>query len=400
MNQNKSDKKQTGYPGSDPADQTAQEADLSGGALKPSALSEDGPERDRTAAQDEADQSDNSGQTVPDLNRCFKDGIFRIVFREKENLLSLYNAVSGTSYSNPEDLIIYTLEDAVYMGIRNDTGFLLHAQLGLYEHQSTLCYNMPLRGLQYFAAMYRAYVKTNGYDPHRRKVILLPVPQYIVFYNGEEKRRESWEMKLSDAFLFPEGQENSDRSTLLSSLAALGAPSLECTALVLNINYGKNRELMEKCEKLGEYAQFVACMRRHMKGKTTEKEKLEAVNAAVDECIRKGILKDILMKNRAEVVAMSFWEYDAERHLKIEKEDSYNDGFQDGIKQGIKQGIERGIEQGIENEKNNTLRERERANTEKNRADAAENRADAAEQKLAQLQEEFRKLREGLAGAN
>ncbi len=357
MNQNKLNQKQTGYPGSDLAD-----------------------------------QADSSEQTVPDLNRCFKDGIFRIVFREKENLLSLYNAISGTDYDNPEDLIIYTLEDAVYMGIRNDAGFLLHAQLGLYEHQSTLCYNMPLRGLQYFAAMYRAYVKTNGYDPHRRKVIPLPVPQYIVFYNGEEKRRESWEMKLSDAFLLPEGQETSVGSTLLSSLAAPGAPALECTALVLNINYGKNRELMEKCEKLGEYAQFVACMRRQMKGKTTEKEKLVAVNAAVDECIRKGILRDILMKNRAEVVAMSFWEYDAERHLKIEKEDSYNDGFQDGIKQGI------------ESEKNNTLRERNRADAAENRADAAENRANTAEnrantaeKKLAQLQEELRILRGQLA---
>ncbi len=153
---------------------------------------------------------------------------------------------------------------------------------------------------------------------------------------------------------------------------------------MLNINYGKNRELMEKCEKLGEYARFVACMRRHMKGKTTEKEKLETVNTAVDECIRKGILKDILIKNRAEVVAMSFWEYDAERHLKIEKEDSYNDGFLAGIK----------------SEQKNTLRERERADTaethanaEKNRADAEKNRADTAEQELARLREELRRLR-------
>ena len=383
MNQNTATEKQTGYPGFVLTNQTAQKPVSSESIAEPSILLEDDPERDSTAAQDKADQPDNSGQTVPDLNRCFKDGIFRIVFREKENLLSLYNAISGTDYDNPADLIIYTLEDAVYMGIRNDAGFLLHTQLGLYEHQSTLCYNMPLRGLQYFAAMYRAYVKANGYDPHRRKVIPLPVPQYIVFYNGEEKRREKWEMKLSDAFILPEGQENSGRITLLSSLAAPGAPALECTALVLNINYGKNRELMEKCRKLGEYAQFVACMRRHMKGKTTEQEKLEAVNTAVDECIRKGILKDILIKNRAEVVAMSFWEYDAERHLKIEKEDSYNDGFQDGIKQGIKQGIERGIEQGIESEKNNTLRER--------------NRANIAEQKLAQLQEELRMLRGQLA---
>ena len=86
---------------------------------------------------------------------------------------------------------------------------------------------------------------------------------------------------------------------------------------------------------------------------------------------------------------MSFWEYDAERHLKGEKEDSYNDGFQNGIK----------------SEKINTLREKERADAAENRADAAENRADAAEnradaaeQELLKLREELLKLRGQLAG--
>ncbi len=375
--------KQTEYPGSILPDGAAQAPDF--------------PENISETGSHEEILPDDSSLAVPDMNRCFKDSIFRMVFREKENLLSLYNAVSGTSYSDPEELVIYTLEDAVYVGIKNDLGFLLHAQLGLYEHQSSICHNMPLRGLQYFAAMYRAYIKTNGYDPNRRKVIPLPVPQYIVFYNGGENRREKWEMKLSEAFILPEKAKNSEKNTLLSSLEAPGAPALECTALVLNINYGKNRELMEKCGKLGEYAQFVACMRRHMKGKTTDKEKLEAVNAAVDECIQKGILKDILIKNRAEVVAMSFWEYDAERHLKIEKEDSYEDGFQDGKK----------------SERNNTLREKQRADAAESRADAAENRADtaetradaektradSAEQELARLREELRLLRGELAGS-
>ena len=381
--------KQTEYPGSSLPDGSAQ-ASAS-------------PERASEVYNSEEIFLDDSGQAVPNMNRCFKDNIFRMVFREKENLLSLYNAVSGTCYSDPKELVIYTLEDAVYMGIKNDLGFLLHTQLGLYEHQSSLCHNIPLRGLQYFAAMYRAYVKTNGYDPHRRKVIPLPVPQYIVFYNGGESRQEKWEMKLSEAFILPEEAKNSEKNTLTFSLEAPGAPALECTAQVLNINYGKNRELMEKCGKLGEYAQFVACMRRHMEGKTTDKEKLEAVNAAVDECIQKGILKDILIKNRAEVVEMSFWEYDAERHLKIEKEDSYEDGFQDGRK----------------SERINTLREKQRADAEKSRADTAENRAntaesradaaesradtaeiraDAAEQELARLREELRLLREKLPG--
>ncbi len=326
------------------------------------------------AVSDPASLSPNGDGTIlPNMNRCFKDGVFRLVFREKESLLSLYNAVSGTCHDDPGELAVYTLEDAVYMGIKNDLGFLLHTRLALYEHQSTLCENMPLRGLQYFAGMYRSYVKLNGYDPLRRKRIPLPLPQYIVFYNGTENSRERWELKLSDAFMAPEGQKTAHPSPL----PVPDGPALECRALVLNINEGKNRELMEKCGKLKEYAQFVSSMRRHMKGQSTEGGRLAAVNAAVDECIRRGILKEILIKNRAEVVAMSFWEYDAEHHLKAEKEDSYGDGFQAGIEQ----------------EKGNTLREKERA-------DAAENRADAAERELRKLREELRRLRGESAGSN
>ena len=344
------------------------------------------------AVSDSASLSPNGDGTIlPNMNRCFKDGVFRLVFREKESLLSLYNAVSGTCHDDPGELAVYTLEDAVYMGIKNDLGFLLHTRLALYEHQSTLCENMPLRGLQYFAGMYRSYVKLNGYDPLRRKRIPLPLPQYIVFYNGTENSRERWELKLSDAFMAPEGQ----KAAQPSPLPVPDGPALECRALVLNINEGKNRELMEKCGKLKEYAQFVSCMRRHMKGQSTESGRLAAVNAAVDECIRRGILKEILIKNRAEVVAMSFWEYDAEHHLKAEKEDSYGDGFQAGI------------EQGIEQEKGNTLREKERADAAENRADAAEdradaaeNRADAAERELRKLREELRRLRGESAGSN
>ena len=121
------------------------------------------------------------------------------------------------------------------------------------------------------------------------------------------------------------GREGSE-SGGWNALGEPGSPALECIALVLNINYGKNRELMEKCGKLSEYAQFVARMRKYMVGKTTAEERLAAVNAAVEECIREGILKNILVKNRAEVIEMCFWEYDMEYHLMCEKEESYKEG--------------------------------------------------------------------------
>lgn len=65
----------------------------------------------------------------------FEDCLFRIIFREKEGLLSLYNAMNGTCYTNAEGLEIYTIEDAVYMSMKNDSAFLFEDCLNLYEAQ-------------------------------------------------------------------------------------------------------------------------------------------------------------------------------------------------------------------------------------------------------------------------
>ena len=59
-------------------------------------------------------------------NRRYKDTIFRMLFSDKKNLLELYNAVSGRNYDNADDLQIVTLENAVYMGMKNDLAFLLN----------------------------------------------------------------------------------------------------------------------------------------------------------------------------------------------------------------------------------------------------------------------------------
>lgn len=86
-------------------------------------------------------------------------------------------------------------------------------------------------------------------------------------------------------------------------------PALECKAVVLNINFGHNRELMEKCVTLREYSRFVAMIRQQMSGELPFEE---AVERAVDTCIRQGILSEILRKNRSEVIDMILTEYNEE----------------------------------------------------------------------------------------
>ena len=256
------------------------------------------------------------------LNKKHKDRLFRIVFREKKDLLKLYNAINNTNYTNEDDLTITTIEDVVYMGMKNDLSCIIGDVLNLYEHQSSFSPNLPLRGLLYFADIYRAYIEPIKKRLYMTKPLLIPFPQYIVFYNGTKNEPERLELKLSD--LFREKQKQC-------------MPALDCTAVMLNINLGYNRELMEKCKMLKQYAQFVACIRECMK---TEENYERAVEKAVDKCIKENILVDVLRKNKAEVVDMILTEYDEEEMREFLQEEAKKDGLEEGLEEGRKIGIE------------------------------------------------------------
>ena len=259
----------------------------------------------------------------PTANRNYKDTVFRMLFSDRKNLLSLYNAVSGAHYDDPEKLEIVTLENAIYMGMKNDLAFIIDTDLFLYEHQSTYNPNMPLRDLFYISSEYQKLVdKRSLYSSVLQKI---PAPQFIVFYNGTEKKKDSWVNHLSEAF------EN------LS-----GAPKLELEVLTININEGHNSELMEQCQTLREYAQYVACVRRYAK----EFELNEAVKLAVDECIRNNILSEFLRANKSEVIAMSIFEYDKEEEERKLRKAEYEAGVAAGMKDGIKAGVADGISKG------------------------------------------------------
>ena len=256
-------------------------------------------------------------------NRNYKDTVFRMLFSDRKNLLSLYNAVSGAHYEDPEMREIVTLENAIYMGMKNDLAFIIDTDLFLYEHQSTYNPNMPLRDLFYISSEYQKLVdKKSLYSSVLQKI---PAPQFIVFYNGTEKKKDSWVNHLSEAF---------------KNLS--GNPKLELEVLTLNINEGHNPELMEQCQTLREYAQYVACVRRYAK----EFELNKAVKLAVDECIRNNILSEFLRANKSEVISMSIFEYDKEEEERKLRKAEYEAGVAAGMKDGMKAGVADGISKG------------------------------------------------------
>lgn len=248
----------------------------------------------------------------PNVNVQYKDRLFKLVFRDKKDLLQLYNAVNQTSYDNPEEIEVNTMEDVIYMGMKNDISFIIHSVLNLYEHQSTFSPNFPLRGLFYFADLYRKIVGKNR-DLYSSKQIKLPIPQFIVFYNGSIDAPEEQTLYLHDAFT----------KTCGGKKFVPADAAIDCRATVLNINVGHNQELMKQCRKLEEYSIFVGKVRNYQKA---TKDILSAINLAVDDCIGNGILADILRDNREEVCAMLLREYNEQAHIDSEKQISMEEG--------------------------------------------------------------------------
>ena len=232
--------------------------------------------------------------------RTYKDSVFRMLYSRKEELLSLYNALNGTDYQDPEQLEVTTLENAIYMNMKNDVSFLLDAEMMLYEHQSTWNPNMPLRDLIYITRLLEKYV--NRESLYASTPVRIPAPHFVVFYNGSSDVSEDVILKLSDAFEERKGSHLERKE-----------PELELKVHFLNINQGNNEELRERCRTLREYSEFVARIRRYAAGETAIEE---AVDRAVTECIAEGILADFLRSQRAEVVAVSIFEYNEEEELK------------------------------------------------------------------------------------
>ena len=285
----------------------------------------------------EKKNSQRTGALSPaPAQRNYKDTVFRMLFRDRTKLLELYNAVNGTQYTDPGELEEIGLENAVYMSVKNDVSCVMDLRLNLYEHQSTVNPNMPLRDLFYVSRLYEKMIQKEKKDLHSGKRIMIPAPRFVVFYNGTKEQPGRKILRLSESFYQSTDEVN-----------------LELIVLQLNINPGYNEEILEKCHTLNEYAQYVDRVRRYSR----ELDFREAVEKAVTECIKEGILREFLTANRAEVVQMSIFEYDEELHMATVREEGREEGRQEGLKEGREEGWQEGLKEGREEGRQEGLEE-------------------------------------------
>ena len=234
----------------------------------------------------------------------FKDNVFCMIYRDKKNLLELYNALNNSNYEDVDALEVTTLNGGSYMKYKNDASFLLSMNLYMFEQQSSKNPNMPLRFLHYLSDVYREMYSNDLL--HRRSMIKLPVPHFITFYNGREKWIDNEEIiRLSDMF------EN-----------YVNNPQIELKVRVININ--GDAAILDRCKSLRDYMTFVEKVRYK-----TDFENIDirtAVMTAMDECMKDDILVDFFEEHRAEVIEVSIYDYDEEKVRKILAEEAKEEG--------------------------------------------------------------------------
>ena len=225
----------------------------------------------------------------------FKDNVFCMLYRDKKNLLELYNALNNSAYTNVDDLQVTTLNGGSYMKYKNDASFLLCMSLYMFEQQSSKNHNMPLRFLHYVSDVFRELFSNSML--HRRSMIKIPVPHFVTFYNGLEKWVEDEdEIRLSDMYEIPTDN-----------------PELELKVRVININ--EDVHILNKCKTLRDYMTFVNKVRFKM-GVEGDNVRI-AVTEAMNECIDEDILVDFFEQHREEVVEVSIYDYDEEEVRRV-----------------------------------------------------------------------------------
>ena len=238
-----------------------------------------------------------------------------------------------TQSESTEGLQITTLDNAIYIHMKNDVSFVFQSRLQLYEHQSTINPNLPLRNLFYVTDV--LHTITRDFNLYTTRTQKIPTPGFVVFYNGIKEQPDRTVLRLSDLFEVP-----TDR------------PELELTVTQLNINAGHNRELLSRCRILNEYALFNDKVQRYLR---ESGDIQKAVPKAIDDCIEEGVLTDFLSREKAEVRAMTIYEFNEEQFIRDLREEG---------------------------------REEERLNTERERK-----RAEKAEARIKQLEEELKALK-------
>ncbi len=262
-----------------------------------------------------------------EVNRQYKDRLFRLLFGREEykaNILSLYNALRGTDYTDEALIELTTIDDVLYIGMKNDVSFIIDTFMPLWEQQSTYNPNMPVRGFMYYGKLYGSFIARSMLSLYSSTIIKLPTPQYIVLYNGDTERPAVEKMKLSDAFF--DGSVNAE---------------YEWTATVFNLNDKSNDSLLDKCKPLSDYMAVVSRIKEKWVHGMTDNEAVKAVDEAIKSCIDDGILVEFLTKHRAEVIDVCLTEFDEKKYADTLR----SEGKAEGLSEGIEQGIDLGVDQ-------------------------------------------------------
>ena len=255
---------------------------------------------------------DNNG-----TNREYKDRLFKFIFGNPENrewTLSLYNAINGSHYTDAKAIRFNTIENAVYMSMKNDVSFLVDNTMNFYEQQSTFNPNMPMRFLIYAGMVYSRYVEeSKSYHRFSSRQQKAPTPKCVCFYNGAADKEDTVVLSLSDAF-------------------DVDAPAdIDVRVTMININFGHNKALLAACIPLREYSFFVDRIHYYQ-------EAMDSLEAAVDAALRElpedSLIKPFLIANRAEVKRMCITEYDEARTFAEQREEGWVEGMAEGRAEG------------------------------------------------------------------
>ena len=261
-------------------------------------------------------------------NKEYKSDVFSMLLQDKKRAMEIYNAINGTDYDDPELVEMTTLDDKSFsLTVRNDASFILDANLSLYEHQSTYCPNMPLRDLLYFASIIQKQIKAQKRDIYGGRILKIPVPHFVVFYNGKEDAPDQYDLRLSDAF------EKETKN-----------PEIELVCHVYNINNGKNVPLLSKCQTLREYMYFVDMVR---KNNEISGNLEDAIEKAINQCMEENVLRDFLAQHREEVMHVMTLDYTFERRLEMQRAEAIEDGERIGKKIGKEIGKEEKLSEQI-----------------------------------------------------
>lgn len=258
-------------------------------------------------------------------NRQYQDSVFRMLFREKESAIELYNALENTHYGMDTEVEFTTLDDALYHGLKNDLGFLIDDArfVMISEHQSTINENMPIRQLQYVGRTYEKVLDARRL--YNKSRVTLPTPLFYVLYTGEDPWNKK-ELRLSDSYTVKKGEN-----------------ALELVVKVIDLRYNEHNEILQKSEKLKGYSYLLHLIHENRKSGMTLRQ---AIDEAVVQCLREHVLEDFLSTHSAEVGSMLFHDITVEEFIELRVEEAVGEAVKEAKEKGLAEGREKGQVEG------------------------------------------------------